>query len=49
MKDETKKSTQAVGTTTPKVIGIGGIFFYSDNPKKRQDWYVKNLGIEVSE
>ncbi len=34
---------------TPKVTGIGGIFFYSDNPKEIQKWYAKNLGIETNE
>lgn len=34
--------------TTPKVTGIGGIFFYSDNPKETQEWYAKNLGIETN-
>jgi predicted enzyme related to lactoylglutathione lyase len=34
--------------TTPKVTGIGGIFFVSDNPKETKDWYAKNLGIEIN-
>jgi len=34
--------------TTPKVTGIGGIFFFSDNPKETRDWYAKNLGLEMS-
>ena len=33
----------------PKVTGIGGIFFYSDNPKETKEWYTKNLGIEVND
>lgn len=33
----------------PKVIGIGGIFFFSDNPKETKDWYAKNLGFEISD
>ncbi|MEL1255986.1 VOC family protein [Flavobacterium sp. DGU38] len=33
----------------PKVIGIGGIFFFSDNPQETKDWYVKNLGFEISD
>lgn len=32
----------------PKVTGIGGIFFYSDNPKETEEWYTKNLGIEIN-
>jgi predicted enzyme related to lactoylglutathione lyase len=35
--------------TTPKVTGIGGIFFFSDNPKETKAWYAKNLGIETNE
>ncbi len=35
-------------TKTPKVIGIGGIFFYSDNPKETKDWYAKNLGFDIN-
>ncbi len=35
-------------TKTPKVIGIGGIFFYSDNPKETKDWYTKNLGFDIN-
>lgn len=34
---------------TPKVIGIGGIFFFSDNPKETKDWYSKNLGLDVND
>jgi predicted enzyme related to lactoylglutathione lyase len=32
---------------TPKVTGIGGIFFKSKDPKKVKEWYSKNLGIAV--
>ena len=35
--------------TTPKVTGIGGIFFYSDNLKETKQWYTKNLGIEIND
>jgi predicted enzyme related to lactoylglutathione lyase len=34
--------------TTPKVTGIGGIFFYSDNLKETKEWYTQNLGIEIN-
>jgi predicted enzyme related to lactoylglutathione lyase len=33
--------------TIPKVTGIGGIFFISDNPGKAKEWYGQNLGIET--
>ncbi len=35
--------------TIPKVTGIGGIFFISDNPKEIKEWYGKNLGIEIDD
>ena len=47
-KSQTDKPASKVDTT-PKVTGIGGIFFYSDNPKETQEWYAKNLGIESNE
>jgi predicted enzyme related to lactoylglutathione lyase len=34
--------------TTPKVTGIGGIFFLSDNLEETKEWYTKNLGIEIN-
>ena len=34
---------------SPKVTGIGGIFFYSENPQEARAWYAKNLGIEAGE
>jgi len=33
----------------PKVTGIGGIFFFSDNPKDAKSWYAKNLGFDVNQ
>jgi len=35
--------------TTPKVTGIGGIFFKSENPAKTREWYAKNLGLAITE
>jgi predicted enzyme related to lactoylglutathione lyase len=34
---------------TPRVTGIGGIFFFSDNPDETKKWYEKNLGIKTNE
>lgn len=34
---------------TPKVMGIGGIFFITDDPKETRYWYEKNLGIDTTE
>ena len=51
MADETKQTDNSPTSkdTTPKVTGIGGIFFFSDNPEKTKEWYSKNLGLEVNE
>jgi len=35
--------------TTPKVTGIGGIFFRTKDPSKTKEWYGKNLGLAISE
>lgn len=43
------ENTQSVSDTIPKVTGIGGIFFFSDNPQATRAWYAKNLGLEVNE
>src|SRR5438874_3191348 len=47
-KNKTDKSTSPVDTT-PKVTGIGGIFFFADSPKETKDWYAKNLGFNMNE
>ena len=47
-KNETT-NTPSTNDTTPKVTGIGGIFFFSDNPKETKEWYSKNLGLETNE
>lgn len=47
MEDNTEK--KAVNNTTPKVLGIGGVFFFSDNPNETKEWYSKNLGLDTNE
>jgi predicted enzyme related to lactoylglutathione lyase len=47
-KNQTDNSTSSVDTT-PKVTGIGGIFFFSDNTKEIKNWYAKNLGFDINE
>ena len=47
-KNQTDNSTSPA-ETTPKVTGIGGISFFSDNPKETREWYAKNLGLEINE
>src|SRR6266480_1323565 len=44
--EEQKKQTN---NSTPKVTGIGGIFFFSDNTKEIKEWYAKNLGFEIND
>ncbi len=34
---------------TPKVTGVGGIFFKSKNPNTAKEWYHKNLGLAVND
>lgn len=34
---------------TPKVTGIGGIFFFTDNPAETRSWYAENLGLKVND
>jgi len=44
-KTENVKKDNAI----PKVTGVGGIFFFSDNPEECKEWYTKNLGIETNQ
>lgn len=41
-----QKETVVVDTT-PRVTGIGGIFFKSKNVQETKDWYAKNLGLSI--
>jgi len=51
MEDQNKDAagTSAGNDATPKVTGIGGIFFFSDDPKAIREWYATNLGMEVND
>lgn len=44
-----ENSPQQPDDSTPKVTGIGGIFFFLENPKETKDWYAKNLGLEIND
>jgi predicted enzyme related to lactoylglutathione lyase len=33
----------------PRVTGIGGIFFESDNPSQMREWYSENLGLAIDD
>lgn len=39
----------AMNDTTPKVTGIGGIFFRSKNPQETSKWYGDNLGMAIDD
>lgn len=43
------QNNETAGDKTPKVTGIGGIFFFSDNPVSSKEWYTKHLGLETNE
>ena len=45
----TEVTAISVKDTTPKVTGIGGIFFYSENPKETNKWYGEQLGLTMDE
>lgn len=47
MEDQNNQNSSA--DTTPKVTGIGGIFFFTDNPKETREWYAKNLGLDTND
>lgn len=51
MEEQKKETTNTPSTndTTPKVTGIGGVFFMSDNMQETKEWYTKNLGIEIND
>lgn len=51
MEDSKNKTENKVTSNDaiPKVTGIGGIFFFSDNPAETREWYAKNLGLDVNE
>jgi len=53
MKDEQKNDPNIQNNieqdSIPRVTGIGGIFFFSDNPEKTRQWYADHLGLAVNE
>ena len=51
MEEQKKQADNSASSvdTTAKVTGIGGIFFFSDDPKETKEWYAKNLGLDVNE
>jgi predicted enzyme related to lactoylglutathione lyase len=51
MNDDTKSISgpNSSHDLPPKVTGIGGIFFFSENPEQTRTWYAQHLGLEVNE
>lgn len=49
MEDQKNQTDHSSADQTPKVTGVGGIFFFSDNPKETREWYAENLGLEVND
>ncbi|WP_026729849.1 VOC family protein [Flavobacterium denitrificans] len=45
MQDSNKQNDNVI----PKVTGVGGIFFFTENPKETREWYAENLGLEVND
>lgn len=48
-KEEEKQNENIMKDKTPKVTGIGGIFFQSENPKEISKWYGKHLGLAIDD
>lgn len=46
---EENSTPQAEKDTTPKVTGIGGIFFFTDDPAATKEWYAKHLGMNTDQ
>ncbi len=46
---EAKQEVSSLDDSIPKVTGIGGIFFKSENPEKVKEWYGENLGLAIDE
>ncbi len=48
-KDNSNNNAAEQKDNTPKVTGIGGIFFKSKNPSATKEWYGKNLGLAIDD
>ena len=51
MKEKNKSESQKFegDHLQPKVTGIGGIFFFSEDTQKTKDWYSENLGLQTNQ
>ena len=48
-KKDAKKESSETTALVPKVTGIGGIFFFSEDTQKTKDWYSENLGLQTNQ
>lgn len=48
-KDSIRQKLISMSDTTPKVTGIGGIFFRSKNTGDVKEWYGNNLGLAIDQ
>jgi len=47
--DSTSVTTDTHLDTMPRVTGIGGLFFYADDPAGLNQWYGENLGMKLDD
>lgn len=47
--DMSENQGSNINDTTPRVTGIGGIFFKSENPNELSQWYGDNLGLTIDD
>lgn len=47
--EEINNESTRTESPSPKVTGVGGIFFFCENPKETREWYKKNLGIDTND
>ena len=47
--DDSANDSKKQRDAEPKVTGVGGIFFLTEDPSKTRQWYADNLGFEVNE
>jgi hypothetical protein len=48
-KANTAALAQTPRDTTPRIVGIGGIFFKAQNPKETKEWYSRHLGLVTNQ
>ncbi len=47
--DKLKNHVHKIPNNKPRVTGVGGVFFKSENNQKLKQWYADNLGIVMDE